>query len=226
MYRVSVATICWYPVISDRVARTQEFICVYEPSENPEFVIVLALFGHHTPCLIIVVMTVLVYFEIKKLSKVRPGGVGHSPPSKGMSQARTITSHSEDDSSGPATMELDCNQIKTCEEVNDEGCFKICQKLRSRWNKSSESGTKMDKEKKAFLTLAHIVFCYVITWVPFHIIYDISIVYPDSYAVNKAFEYLFWLTYVNSAINPFLYACTSPELRSALKRFIPCLYAK
>jgi len=72
-YRLVVFAIAMYPTISDRILRTKNYQCHFVPAENPNFVIVLALLGHHIPCIIILVCYVIVFIEIRKLFKVRPG---------------------------------------------------------------------------------------------------------------------------------------------------------
>ena len=77
------------------------------------------------------------------------------------------------------------------------------------------------RERRTFVTLAYIVAFYVICWVPFHIVYDISFISP-SLVPAEAFTVTFWMTYVNSTINPFLYAFTSKDVRATMWRLITC----
>jgi len=79
--------------------------------------------------------------------------------------------------------------------------------------------TREEKERRTFVTLAYIVTFYVICWVPFHIVYDMSYIRP-SMVPDNAFTYTFWLTYVNSTVNPFLYAFTSYDLRQTIVKML------
>jgi len=67
--RLLVFAVTMYPIINDRIHRTREYYCHFVPAENPGFVIALAVLGHHIPCVIIVVVYVVVFIEIRKLFK-------------------------------------------------------------------------------------------------------------------------------------------------------------
>ena len=81
--------------------------------------------------------------------------------------------------------------------------------------------TRADRERKTFVTLSYIIVAYVVCWVPFQLVYDTSIVRPDLVSDNL-FTITFWMTYVNSFINPFLYAFSSKDVRDAFRKIILC----
>ena len=87
--------------------------------------------------------------------------------------------------------------------------------------KPRKAGHSADKEKKIFVTLSYIIFSYLLCWVPFHIVFDISAINPDLVPPN-IYTFAFWLTYFNSTLNPFLYAFSSAEFRSAFKKVLKC----
>jgi len=89
---------------------------------------------------------------------------------------------------------------------------------------SHVSMSREERERRTFVTLAYIVITYVICWVPFHIVYDLSFIYPNIVS-NSAFTYTFWMTYLNSTVNPFIYAFTSRDLRDAIKKVILCRWS-
>ena len=70
--RLTVFAVAMYPTISDRILRTRDRVCEFVPSENPGFVIVLALLGHHVPCTVIIVSYVIVFVEFRKLMRTKP----------------------------------------------------------------------------------------------------------------------------------------------------------
>jgi len=79
------------------------------------------------------------------------------------------------------------------------------------------------RERKSFITLSYIVIGYVICWVPFHFVYDVSFISPQLVS-DDLYTATFWLTYVNSGINPFLYAFSSADLRNAVVQMLKCRY--
>ena len=78
-----------------------------------------------------------------------------------------------------------------------------------------------DMEKKIFITLSYVILSYLACWVPFHVVFDIDAVDP-SLVPETVFTITFWLTYFNSTLNPFLYAFSSKEFRTAFKMVLKC----
>ena len=75
------------------------------------------------------------------------------------------------------------------------------------------------RERKVFVTLTYIIFGYMICWVPFHFVFDLSAVEP-SLVPEIVYTVTFWMTYLNSTVNPFLYNFSSPEFRKAFKKIL------
>ena len=55
------------PCIVDRIRWSQPGVCIWEPSKNKEFVIFVAVVGHHTPCAIII----FCYYKIYMLMRAK-----------------------------------------------------------------------------------------------------------------------------------------------------------
>ena len=69
------------------------------------------------------------------------------------------------------------------------------------------------RDRKAAIKLAMIVVIYVICWLPFYILRLISFEIHFSVTFWNAIFYLVWL---NSALNPFIHAIASPQIRKNL----------
>jgi 7 transmembrane receptor (rhodopsin family) len=249
-----------YPVISDRVQRTKDYDCKFEPDENPVFVVAMAFVGHHVPCLVIVLCYAVVYVEIRNLVKTRPqngvigGYCGNSrktaaPVGRSVSlQQLSITKScahtpdvrfSDDKKCAPSTGQYGQtsgggalkpgSSTETKEETMEAGsgfakeknirvvdARKKMDNYNGRCSIAQGDGEMQNyastSQKKAFITLSYIVAVYVICWVPFHFVFDVSLARPEV-VPEDAYTATFWLAYINSGLNPFMYAFSSADFR-------------
>ena len=261
--------VAMYPVISDRILRTRDYYCHFVPAENPQFVIALAFLGHHIPCIVILICYVIVFIEIRKLFKVRPGDkpaaakakarnkveiatvsaatanatMGTStatadPPTPGTSKEPDMDRGDEsieaadEDKSGktaePAAAAKDSsaktepkNEAKNEQPKKRRVQLPVKRQATGAQHVTADAKARADRERKSFVTLSYIVIGYVICWVPFHFVYDVSFIRPELIS-DDLFTATFWLTYVNSTLNPFLYAFSSADLRTAVVQMLKC----
>lgn len=73
---------------------------------------------------------------------------------------------------------------------------------------------QLKREKRIFITLTYILSSYMICWFPFYIAFDVSAWQPDLVPAGL-YSFFFWSTYVNSTLNPLIYAYTNKEFREA-----------
>lgn len=74
------------------------------------------------------------------------------------------------------------------------------------------------RETKTAQTLSIVVGGFIACWLPFFIYYIITPFLPTSHVSKVLMAYLTWLGWINSAINPFIYAFYSPDFRIAFWR--------
>lgn len=76
----------------------------------------------------------------------------------------------------------------------------------------------MKRENKTTQTLSIVVGGFIACWLPFFIHYILTPFLPKDLAAPKLGEFFTWLGWINSAINPFIYAFYSVDFRAAFWR--------
>ena len=84
--------------------------------------------------------------------------------------------------------------------------------------------TSNPRDKKIFITLTYVISSYLICWFPFYVTFD-TYAWKPELVPSGLYSFFFWMTYVNSTLNPFIYAYTSKDFRSAFARVIHCAYS-
>lgn len=225
------------PWILDRVRNSAPGMCYWDPSLNTEFVFIVASLGHHGPFCIMIFCYTYVFIFMRKRAKVAsmtansvaPASAAndsnvkfysHGAPAAKQSNAlstdtkvSTISpqlSHTNSNSQVSSTANPGSNYQVTL-SANDPKP----QDLSSQATKVS----RFVKERRVFVTLTYIIIGYAILWLPFHIVFDVSIVDP-SLVPEQVLNLAFWMAYFNSTINPFLYNFSSPEFRRTFIRIL------
>ncbi|KZC11120.1 Octopamine receptor [Dufourea novaeangliae] len=76
------------------------------------------------------------------------------------------------------------------------------------------------KEKRATLILGFIMGSFIACWLPFFVLYIVKPLFPDVDIPTQAFVIAFWLGYMNSALNPFIYTVFNKDFRRAFRRIL------
>ncbi|OON22332.1 7 transmembrane receptor [Opisthorchis viverrini] len=114
--------------------------------------------------------------------------------------------------------------------MNDTGNALINQPKAKQWMSklrhfaASSRLSKFVREQKAAQTLGLVMGLFVICWLPFFICNLIVAFFPDWTHSNETFQIVLvivtWLGYINSSINPIIYAHSIREFRRAFKRLL------
>ena len=103
----------------------------------------------------------------------------------------------------------DSNLYSSGSNLNNKQCVQQATTRDTRQTNSSPSNskheqTRLARENKATKTLAIVVSCFILSWLPFFIMYVLeSILEPGAISKSLA-DSITWLGYFNSAINPFI----------------------
>ncbi|XP_017891621.1 alpha-2A adrenergic receptor [Ceratina calcarata] len=76
------------------------------------------------------------------------------------------------------------------------------------------------KEKRATLILGFIMGSFIACWLPFFVLYILKPLFPNIDIPSQAFVIAFWLGYMNSALNPFIYTVFNKDFRRAFRRIL------
>ncbi|XP_063237804.1 octopamine receptor beta-2R-like [Bacillus rossius redtenbacheri] len=84
---------------------------------------------------------------------------------------------------------------------------------------------KMKREHKAARTLGIIMGTFILCWLPFFMWYVITSLCDDScYNPDSVVALMFWIGYLNSTLNPLIYAYFNRDFREAFKNTLQCAF--
>ena len=95
----------------------------------------------------------------------------------------------------------------------------------TKGKKKSDGKGPSNSRRKAFITLSYIVLAYVVCWFPFQIVFDMSLARPELISADL-YTAVFWLAYINSGLNPFMYAFSSADFRTAVVQIVKCRFCR
>lgn len=78
----------------------------------------------------------------------------------------------------------------------------------------------LSKERRAARTLGIIMGVFVVCWLPFFLMYVILPFCPTCCPTNKLINFITWLGYINSGLNPIIYTIFNLDYRRAFKRLL------
>ena len=228
------------PCIYDRIHHAKPGECIWEPSLNKGFVIVVATIGHHGSCIIMLFCYVKVFLFMYKRRRIITAITGSSGPSIAADTASEFVSSygktamlntsvfvaSDTKVSslepGGSTAVEDQTNIATRRDtlevlISHTSCDYT--KTRPTHAPKSEKLRRQKRERAIFITLTYVVIGYAICWIPFHVVFDVSSACP-SCVPRGVYAVTFWMSYINSTINPFLYDLSTPEFKSTFRRIL------
>ncbi|XP_060586240.1 muscarinic acetylcholine receptor M5-like [Ruditapes philippinarum] len=207
--------VLWVPPwLLDRLKNSSPNECLWDPSLNQELVYVVAVLGHHLPFITILYcyIHVAIYFRNKIKQNFAIYRIRQSLQSPTASASQNEDKNRETISTSVDT-ESETNDSNRTGKAHTKCVSFISDEKQNtcelKPQHKSMTYRRLEKEKKIFYSLQLIVLSYALLWFPFHIVFDISISKPNL--VPEIFWHVtFWMTYVNSTVNPIVYTLSSP----------------
>ncbi|XP_076100782.1 alpha-2A adrenergic receptor-like [Mytilus galloprovincialis] len=250
--RVIVVTIWTPPFIGDRLKHNEEYSCIWEPNENREFIIVVDVIGHYLPCALMIISYVKVLTVMRKRGKIKPKIHLNARSTINEQHSNiTVTSiyskiedlpinkstqnHSSNDTTKSPDKNVTNNQIVFISSSQDyrpvapdqqtsTSSSQTTQRTQggNRCTNEPTNDVKYNKsERKIFITLSYVVLSYLTFWFPFYVTWDIYAFHPDL-VPPLLYTVMFWMTYLNSTLNPIIYAYTNKDFRRSFWKIMRC----
>ena len=77
-----------------------------------------------------------------------------------------------------------------------------------------------NKETRATLIIGLIMGAFILSWLPFFLMYVLGALCPDCYIAPWGFAIAFWVGYSNSALNPIIYTIFNNDFRKAFRKIL------
>ncbi|XP_014669958.1 PREDICTED: alpha-2B adrenergic receptor-like [Priapulus caudatus] len=224
-----VMIVIWLPpCVLDRVRYSQPHVCIWEPSNNREFVVVVAVLGHHLPDVVLVVSYACIITVMRRRARVGVA-VTNPRPMHSLSVPHNDPASTSNGGNGgdtnaaptPMTISVVSSVASTAADSNATQREGQPPPPPPGGRATQLEQRKQIKERRVFHMLTYILAGYAICWVPFHFVFDISAVSPDSIS-PALYSGIFYLSYTNSTINPFLYHASNQEFKKAFRRLLGC----
>ncbi|KAK2188175.1 hypothetical protein NP493_142g03003 [Ridgeia piscesae] len=232
---IAVVVVWLAPCVVDRIRWSEPNVCKWEPSKNREFVIFVAIVGHHLPDVIMIFCFIRVFAAMRKRRLALRSAQATCTPSQ------SVTTSAQPDPASkqcvqnsqvlPEKVQTSTSKVASLRAVvtvdtisgnipsssnPSTGMTSAASEQHERLKRDQD---RYNQERKAFVTLTYIIFSYLACWVPFHFVFDISAIDPAR-VPEVIYTITFWLTYFNSTVNPFLYAYSNKDFQNAFKRVI------
>lgn len=195
------------PWLIDRIRWSEPGVCIWSVDNNREFVIFVALAGYHGPSLIMIFCYIKVFLVMYKSASL------FKPKVTPASEATTITV-------AEASRSSDNTQDGRSAAQKEKKVAKPEPKASKPKTDQSQS-----KERKIFISLSYIIIAYLICWSPFHIVFDVLFFNPNAVSFTW-YSFASLCCYINSCLNPILYAASNNDFRQAFKNILLCRYCK
>ncbi|XP_041453088.1 muscarinic acetylcholine receptor M3-like [Lytechinus variegatus] len=228
----------WSPITGEyNVDYSQN--CEMEFTYNVAATIVINISGFFIPFVILIILNIAVYSNIKRRSR---GTVGQNPSSSINTSARSpkkifgprspgrVNYRHPDGPSVPVAVSPSRgdNGVAakvTTESTDNRACFSgekpLTRELSiERTSTSKKEGRTFARHRKAAFVLAILIGCFLLCWLPYQVTSVMYAVCDTDCVSTRLWEVTNLLLWCNSTINPFIYAATNVHFRRNFRTFL------
>ncbi|RWS01265.1 serotonin receptor-like protein [Dinothrombium tinctorium] len=170
------------------------------------------------PVISMAIIYTIVFLIARKNIRYKPGdGTEMTSTSHSQNQTNDSTVNNQNDSI-ESTMSSETKQSNV-----DDMKMNVQRPVKIEIRRNTKRFNPDDKrERKVAQTLIIITGCVIICWFPFFSYYTLSSIFGVRFASNSNFYFKIsiWLGYLNSLLNPIIYAATNPYYRDAFKKIL------
>jgi muscarinic acetylcholine receptor M3 len=92
--------------------------------------------------------------------------------------------------------------------------------------KPKKASSEKKQDRKAAKTLSAILLAFVVTWTPYSVLVVLNAILgkesADEYIPEVLWQFSYYLCYINSTVNPVLYALCNAAFRRTYVRILTC----
>ncbi|XP_064484727.1 alpha-1A adrenergic receptor-like [Ornithodoros turicata] len=184
------------------------YVC--EVTKQTGYVVFSVAFSFYIPTFIILVLYYRIYKAAARQTKFLETGVKIIKPS-GDAEQLTLRVHTRTNRAFSGS-QCDVNGTDKGQKLSTVG-------IQGRL-------AKFKRQKKAAKTLGIVVGVFIMCWFPFFFILPLSTLCKSCTIPPLLFDFCFWTGYMNSCLNPFIYASTSREYKRAFRAILRCQWSK
>ncbi|XP_025069747.1 histamine H3 receptor-like isoform X1 [Alligator sinensis] len=222
------AIIIWEYVVGCSIVPDKK--CYAEFIYNWHLLLGSSIFEFFTPLILVAYFNIQIFRSIQNRLTTIPQELSESPKSK--SQVRRLWCLLKEDASfSDSETEKSCStsgsqrHLSTSDRPRPSHLYSHTSETDPMGSFKVKTSRKLQRDKKIAKSLAIIVCIFVICWAPYSLLIIIFAACDGNCIKPYLYEISFWLLWLNSSVNPFLYPLCHVKFRNAFRKIL-CPYKR
>ncbi|XP_006127268.2 histamine H4 receptor [Pelodiscus sinensis] len=225
------ALIIWEHVVDKNI--THDGNCYAGFHNNWSFLLCASVFEFFIPCIFVAYFNIQIYQDIQNRQRIRLQSTVTC--SKQMSVSSTgnkvlmadhcslkeeVSSHDLETQDSTSTSSRTVMQSLGTSRRHVARGYSVTPDKDQSVAPRMKTKSKLDRDKKIAKSLAIIVFVFVICWAPYSLLMIVRAACYEGCIHESMYEITFWLLWLNSSVNPFLYPLCHARFRQAFRKIL------